>query len=105
MRPRFEVGDRVTVVDIGKRGHVRTPSYIMGKTGRVIQFCGVFLNPEDLAVGNTGGPVVPLYRVIFEQSGIWPGYGGAPGDTLAIELYDHWLAPAADGREEAERAS
>lgn len=96
MRPRFRVGDTVKVIDIGKRGHVRTPNYIMGKAGSVIQYCGVFLNPEDLSVGKTAGPVVPLYRVMFRQNEIWPNYDGASDDTLAIEIYDHWLAAAGE---------
>lgn len=90
----FVVGDRVTVVDLKKPGHVRTPDYILGHTGEVVQFCGLFLNPEDLSVGNTGGPAVPLYRVQFPMSQVWPEPPRHPGDTLCIEIYGHWLLPA-----------
>ncbi len=91
---RFAVGDAVAVLDLGKAGHVRTPCYVRGRTGRVVQFCGCYLNPEDLAVGRTGGPVVPLYRVAFRQSALWADYAGSAADTLVIEIYDHWLASA-----------
>ena len=37
MGPRFIVGQRVRVVDLGKLGHVRTPDYILDRTGVVIQ--------------------------------------------------------------------
>lgn len=94
MRRRFAIGHQVRVLDLGKRGHVRTPSYIRNKVGTVVQICGIFLNPEDLAVGNTSGPAVPLYRVAFRQASVWPDYCGAPRDTLCIEIYDHWLDPA-----------
>jgi hypothetical protein len=57
----------------------------------------VFLNPEDLSVGNTGGPAVPLYRVQFRQQDLWPDYHRGESDTLCIEVYDHWLASVANG--------
>jgi hypothetical protein len=93
---RFRVGDRVTVVNLQKPGHVRTPDYILGKTGEVIQFCGCFLNPEDLSLGHTAGPVVALYRVQFAMSEVWDEQQRHPEDALCIEIYDHWLAPAAE---------
>jgi nitrile hydratase len=94
MSARFTVGDAVRVLHLGKTGHIRTPFYVRGKVGRVMQMCGVFLNPEDLAVGNTAGPVVPLYRVSFRQADLWDDYQGPEHDTLVIEIYDHWLSAA-----------
>lgn len=92
---RFAPGDAVTVLALGKPGHIRTPDYILHKRGEVVQFCGFFLNPEDLSVGRTAGPVVPLYRVRFPMRELWPEYQRHPDDALFIEIYDHWLAPAA----------
>ncbi len=77
---------------LDKSGHIRIPYYVRGKTGEVLELCGFYLNPEDLAVGKTAGPAIPLYRVLFRQSELWPDYDGPPQDTLAIEIYDHWLA-------------
>ncbi len=94
MRGRFKVGDRVEVLELNKAGHIRTPFYVRHKTGVVVQDCGLFLNPEDLAVGITSGPVVKLYRVEFKQRDLWPGYQGPADDTLCIEIYDHWLEAA-----------
>jgi nitrile hydratase beta subunit-like protein len=93
MEARFRPGDTVCVLDLGKSGHVRTPFYVRGKTGEVVELCGYYLNPEDLAVGNTAGPAIPLYRVNFRQTTLWRNYAGSPLDTLCIEIYDHWLAP------------
>lgn len=101
MRVRFDIGHAVRVLDLGKSGHVRTPFYIRNKVGTIVQLCGVFLNPEDLAVGKTSGPAVPLYRVAFEQVLLWPNYRGSPRDKLCIEIYDHWLAPADNKSETA----
>lgn len=95
MGPRFAVGDRVRVRALGKPGHVRTPDYVLAQVGRVIQFCGCFLNPEDLSVGRTDGQVVPLYRVSFAMRELWPEPPHHPDDALCIEIYEHWLAPEA----------
>ena len=93
--PRFAVGDHIDVLELNKPGHIRTPHYVRKKRGEVIQFCGMFLNPEDLAVGNTAGPVVECYRVEFRQIDLWTDYEGPTHDTLVIELYHHWMRPAA----------
>ncbi len=92
MAARFAVGDRVRVLELNKSGHIRIPHYIRHHEGEVVQLCGNFLNPEDLAVGRTSGPVVPLYRVRFAMADLWPGYQRHAGDVLVIEIYDHWLA-------------
>ncbi len=90
-RVRFSCGDRVTVRALGKSGHVRTPDYILGHTGEIIQFCGLFLNPEDLSIGRTSGPMVPLYRVKFSMTALWDEVQHHRDDALCIEIYDHWL--------------
>lgn len=90
---RFAVGDTVVVLDLGKPGHVRIPVYVRGKTGEVVQYCGRYLNPEDLAVGITSGPVIDLYRISFSQQDLWPDEVNPESDRLIIEIYDHWLAP------------
>lgn len=92
---RFSPGDRVSVLELGKAGHIRTPFYVRHKTGDVVQVCGHFLNPEDLSLGRTGGPVVAVYRVRFRMQHLWAEYRRNPDDALFIEIYDHWLAPAA----------
>lgn len=95
MKARFKVGDRVKVLELNKAGHIRTPFYVRGKVGQVMQYCGSYLNPEELSVGKTGGPAVPLYRVCFRQCDLWSDYQRSKRDQLCIEIYDHWLAPAA----------
>ena len=90
---RFQDGDLVKVSNLNKLGHVRIPFYVREKFGTVVQHCGKYLNPEDLAVGRTCGPAVDLYRVAFEQSKLWPKDKHSAGDTLVIEVYDHLLEP------------
>ena len=93
MQARFQKSDPVVVLELNKSGHIRTPYYVRGKVGEVVELCGCYLNPEDLSIGHTGGPAIPLYRVRFRQADLWPGYRGASSDTLYIEIYDHWLSP------------
>ncbi len=90
----FSSGDSVRVLDLDKSGHVRTPRYVRGKTGRVVHFLGRFKNPEDLAYGEYAEPEKPLYRVLFMQSDLWEDYEGDLGDTLVIDIYEHWLEGA-----------
>ena len=91
---RFRSGDRVRVSAMFPPGHLRTPHYIRGKSGVIERLCGAFANPEELAFGRPGTPRQPLYRVRFAQGAVWPDYAGAAGDTIDIEIYQHWLEPA-----------
>lgn len=91
---RFAAGDRVKVLSLGKSGHVRIPYYVRNQVGHIQGYCGTYLNPEDLAVGNTSGRAVDLYRVAFSQRQLWPDEIIPKHDMLVIEIYDHWLAPA-----------
>ena len=93
--PAYTSGQHVRVRKVDAPGHIRTPHYIRGKTGVVERFVGYFKNPEELAYGRSGQPMRALYRVRFVQANVWPGYQGAHGDTLHIDLYEHWLQPAA----------
>jgi len=91
---RFKPGDRVRVRSGNPPGHIRTPAYIRGKTGRVEAVQGLFRNPESLAFGGEGLPRQPLYFVGFNQSEVWGRYDGSPLDTLRVDIYEHWLEPA-----------
>ncbi len=93
---RFQVGDTVRVKGERRAGHVRTPSYIRGKTGLVSRVHGTFRNPEQLAYGQDGLPKVPLYYVSFDASEVW---GGPPSaDRVVVDIYEHWLEPVDKGR-------
>lgn len=94
MAKRFSLGDTVEVLDLKKDGHVRIPFYIRGKLGTIVQYCGRYLNPEDLAVGKTSGPAIDLYRIEFKQTDLWDKPEHPAHDRLVIEIYDHWLKAA-----------
>lgn len=94
MKRRFQIGENARVLTIDKPGHVRIPFYIQGKLGTILQYCGRYLNPEDLAIGKTSGPAIDLYRVEFVQNTLWDRSNHQPHDKLVIEIYDHWLDKA-----------
>jgi nitrile hydratase len=94
LTPQFRTGDRVAVRAAYPIGHVRTPYDIRGKRGVVERLCGAFGNPEELAYARPGLPKQPLYRVRFLQRQVWPEYEGSPGDTVDVEIFQHWLEPA-----------
>ena len=97
MTARFAPGTRVRVRDAwpeaGRvRVHIRTPHFLRGQVGTIERVYGDFANPEDLAFGRPATRVA-LYHVAFDQPAFWPGLGRA-GDSLAADLYEHWLEPA-----------
>ena len=94
MTARFAVGDPVRVRVNPPPGHHRTPGYIQGKTGMIERVHGEYRNPETLAYGGDGLPKQCLYLVRFQQTQLWADYGAPAGDTLLVDLYDHWLEPA-----------
>jgi hypothetical protein len=96
---RFAVGDTVRVRVAYPPGHVRTPYFARGKTGVVDAVAGTYHNPEDLAYGRYDDAVLPLYRVRFQQSDVWPNYDGPAGDTMIVDIYENWLEPAEGGTE------
>ena len=97
---RFAPGERVRVRDARPPGHLRTPTYVRGKTGVIERICGSFPNPEELAYGRDGQPVRPLYRVRFAQNEVWPDDQGRGGDCVEVEIYEHWLEPLQGGKSE-----
>ncbi|MEM6662623.1 MAG: SH3-like domain-containing protein [Pseudomonadota bacterium] len=90
---RFSPGDTVTVREGASPGHIRTPWYLRGKTGRIERICGAFPNPEELAYGRDGLPARVLYRVRFSMAEVWVE-SACPHDTVDAEIFEHWLDPA-----------
>jgi len=91
---RFRSGDRVRVRFEDRPGHIRTPWYVRGKSGWVERVYGDFHNPESLAYGGDGLPTRTLYLVAFNQADVF-GAAEAPKDKVLVDIYEHWLDPAA----------
>lgn len=91
---RFRIGDAVTIADIAAVGHCRTPFYVRGKTGTVVEIQGVFRDPVRLAYHRPGLPAQVLYKVRLRQNELWPRYAGPAKDHLDVDIYEPWLLPA-----------
>ncbi|MBT3270841.1 nitrile hydratase subunit beta [Candidatus Poribacteria bacterium] len=94
MTGRYAAGATVQVRHGSMSGHYRTPAYVQGKIGSVVRLHGEFPNPESRAYGATGLPEQPLYMVRFRQHDLWGDYSGESADSVVIDLFEHWLAPA-----------
>ena len=99
---RFNVGDRIAIRRTFPPGHRRTPFYIRGKQGVIERVCGEFANPEELGHGFDGLPKKQLYRVRFRQKDLWKDYKGGDGDTVDVDVYEHWLLPVSGSKESRE---
>lgn len=91
VNPPHAPGARVRVRRAYPPGHTRAPYFIRGKAGVVADTAGAHRNPEELAYGVYDGAPLRVYRVCFRQTDLWPGYGGAPCDTLYVDIYENWL--------------
>jgi hypothetical protein len=91
--PRYRPGDPVRVRRDNPQGHHRTRGYVKGRSGRIESICGVFHDPETRAYGGLGLPKRPLYRVTFDLTEVWEGYVGPRADSVAVDIYEHWLEP------------
>jgi nitrile hydratase subunit beta len=90
---RFETGDAVRIDDRAVLGHCRTPWFLRGKTGVIVEQLGAFKDPERLAYHRPGYPAQRLYAVRFRQTELWPDYAGPAHDHLDADIYESWLIP------------
>lgn len=80
---RFKPGDRVLVKRENPDGNPRTPQYIRGKKGVIVEVHGVISNPRDHR-----GLYPPLYTVLFE---VEETFGGTSPDKLWVDVHEEWL--------------
>lgn len=91
---RFKKGDQVRISDRDESRHHRVPAYTKGHVGVIERVCHAQGQPELLALGESGEPRQPVYRVHLDQNRLWPGYDGPARDSLEIEIFEHWLDSA-----------
>lgn len=90
-RSAFAPGRWVRVRGDGASGHVRTPSYVRGKNGRIVKCHGSFRNPEERAYFRDGLPRKRLYLVAFETKELWGKIVEVKNDCVFVDIYEHWL--------------
>ena len=96
MTSRFRAGERVRVAARFAPGHTRTPFYVRGRLGRIERVLDEFQNPELEAYGVNDGHPQRLYRVRIPMGELWHDYAGSMGDSLDLEIFEHWLEKAGE---------
>ena len=91
MTSRFNVGDRVRIDTRSEPRHHRVPAFVKGREGIIERVCAAHPPPERVAKADPDGDVFTVYRVRLMQKDLWPDYIGPHGDSLEIEIFEHWL--------------
>lgn len=93
--PRFELGAHVVVNERPwEVRHVRTPRYVQGRVGKIVDIHGPTRNPELLAYGEDGFPERWVYSVSFKVADIFGKTADRSSpreDGLVLDLFEHWL--------------
>ncbi len=89
----YKPGDRVRVLDLLTLGHhIRSPQYLRGKNGVVVDIRGEFKNPELLSFGQDGLPAANLYSVEFELPHVWDDRPAPRGvNKIYADIFEQWL--------------
>ncbi len=85
---RFQIGNRVRVVNNHPRGHTRAPRYTRGRLGLVRACYGVHVFPDENAKRSRVGET--LYSVEFTSRELW-GANGNSLDTILVDLFEPYL--------------
>ena len=89
-RSSYNPGDWVRVRDLYVSGHVRLPSYIRGKVGRVIAVSPPYPFPDAQAHG-VQAQDEPTYDVQFHSHELW---SDAADDALVhVGVFESYLEP------------
>ena len=88
---RFQLGDRVKVLDDHVPGHVRMPAYIRGKSGVVVGESPAYPFPDAQAHGVQAADE-PTYDVRFCSTDLWPN--AADRAFVHVGVFQSYLEPA-----------
>lgn len=91
-QPLFQAGDAVRTRNIHPSTHTRLPRYARDKPGTIVALHGAHVFPDSNATGEGENPR-PLYTVRFKARDLW-GEAANPRDTVCIDLWEDYLAPA-----------
>ena len=91
---RFAVGDRVATCRDLSAKHTRLARYVRGRVGTIESVIGFQALPDAASSGLIRKE--QTYVVGFQMSGLWPeaSQDESNNDTLLIDLWDSYLAPA-----------
>lgn len=91
---KFELGDRVMVRELPAMYYTRTPEYVRGAEGVIVEVSYESPAPEDETWGFEDAKPEWFYIVRFKQSELWTNYPAGNNDTLQTEIPERWLQAA-----------
>jgi nitrile hydratase beta subunit len=91
-QPVFRLGDTVRTRNIHPTTHTRLPRFARDKPGVIVMLHGAHVFPDTNAQSQGENPQ-PLYTVDFRARDLW-GEAANPRDTVRIDLWEDYLAPA-----------
>lgn len=80
---KFKLGDPVVIMGENPGGNQRTPQYVRGKKGVIVDVHGVLENIRDHR-----GLYSPLYTVRFDLCELSPCRGQ---DSIWVDVHEEWL--------------
>lgn len=86
---RFQVGERIRVLDIHPAGHTRVPRFVRGKTGVILRIAPTFSFPDASAHGRELRKE-HTYHVEFESKDLW-GDPKSENESVIVDLWDSYL--------------
>ncbi len=92
MKPKFKVGDKITVKDVKPTDHTRLPGHLRGKPG-VIETVYDGLYTYFCSTGPDGlGEPMPSYCVAFDPKDIWGEAMVEPGTVFLADIFEAYLS-------------
>lgn len=88
--PRFAVGDRVVARKEHPPGHTRSPRYVRGVEGEVVDYRGAHPFADAAARGEDRPE--PLYNVRFDATDVW-GAAHTDADAVHLDMWEPYLRP------------
>lgn len=86
---RFAAGDRVWVRTTDPGHHTRTPRYVRGHQGVVVESQGEWPLADDRARGVSQPRVEPVYTVRFAARDLW----GVGAHWVTVDLWESYVEP------------
>ena len=93
-KPKFAVGDKVTIKDVPPEAHTRLPGHLRGRTGVVSEvYKGAYTYFFKTGPDGIGTPM-PCYAVAFEPADIWGAALSDPKSTFYADLFEVYMEAA-----------
>jgi nitrile hydratase beta subunit len=93
VRPKFQVGDRVTVKNHQPEGHTRLTHFVRSKAGTVTIVNAQAWVLPDTRAHNAGENLQPVYNVTFSAVELW-GDAAEPNVEIRVDLSEDYLQRA-----------